>query len=127
MTDQTLSRLYHCVYKLDYHLALITKYRRKCMTRIMLERLGILCRYVAAKWECGGVEPNGISPYSADVMGCRAGLAPPTMLRIPRAPRQGCRQSSAAFPLRGGTGSGRDRNDLRRPAARPYFATRPML
>ena len=100
MTDQTLSRLYHCVYKLDYHLALITKYRRKCMTRIMLERLGILCRYVAAKWECGGVEPNGISPYSADVMGCRAGLAPPATPGIPATLRIARMPAGQARPYR---------------------------
>ena len=30
-------------------------------------------------------------PGFADVMDCRAGLAPPTTLRIPQTPRHGCR------------------------------------
>lgn len=42
---------YHCVYKLKYHLVLVTKYRRKCFTAEMLDRLEILCRELCSKWE----------------------------------------------------------------------------
>ena len=34
-----LSKLYHCVYALRYHLVVVTKYRRQCLTAAMLERL----------------------------------------------------------------------------------------
>lgn len=42
---------YHCVYKLKYHLVLVTKYRRKCFTAPMLDRLEEICRDLCAKWE----------------------------------------------------------------------------
>jgi putative transposase len=32
-------RLYHCAYALNYHLVLVTKYRRKCITASILQRL----------------------------------------------------------------------------------------
>ena len=32
------SKLYHCVYALHYHLVMVTKYRRKCLTAPMLAR-----------------------------------------------------------------------------------------
>ena len=32
------SKLYHCVYALHYHLVMVTKYRRKCITAPMLAR-----------------------------------------------------------------------------------------
>lgn len=42
---------YHCVYKLKYHLVLVTKYRRKCFTSQMLDRLEVICRELCGKWE----------------------------------------------------------------------------
>lgn len=41
---------YHCVYKLKYHLVLVTKYRRKCFTQAMLQRLEVICQEQCAKW-----------------------------------------------------------------------------
>lgn len=41
----------HCVYKLKYHLVLVTKYRRRCFTGAMLARLEVLCRELCAKWD----------------------------------------------------------------------------
>ena len=56
---QDLKTLYHCVYSLQYHLVLVTKYRRKClseeMRRRLLEIFGELCK----KWECELKECNG--------------------------------------------------------------------
>lgn len=42
---------YHCVYKLKYHLVLVTKYRRRCFTAPMLDRLEEICRDLCQKWE----------------------------------------------------------------------------
>ena len=42
---------YHCVYDLKYHLVLVTKYRRKCFSAVMLTRLEEICREQCAKWE----------------------------------------------------------------------------
>ncbi|MGE4269487.1 MAG: IS200/IS605 family transposase [Acidithiobacillus sp.] len=59
MTTQKLSILHHCVYNLTYHLVLVTKYRRRCMTGAMLDRLEAICRSTALKWECEVLEFNG--------------------------------------------------------------------
>ncbi|MFZ5615412.1 MAG: IS200/IS605 family transposase [Pseudomonadota bacterium] len=59
MTMQTLSTLHHCVYNLNYHLVLVTKYRRRCMNSPMLDRLEAICRSTAAKWECEVLKFNG--------------------------------------------------------------------
>lgn len=50
---------YHCVYKLKYHLVLVTKYRRTCFTGDMLERLETICRDVCAMWDVGLDEFGG--------------------------------------------------------------------
>ncbi|WP_366516330.1 IS200/IS605 family transposase [unidentified bacterial endosymbiont] len=42
---------YHCVYKLKYHLVLVTKYRRPCLTRAMLQRLQQMCSELLQKWD----------------------------------------------------------------------------
>ena len=50
---------YHCVYKLTYHLVLVTKYRRKCFTGAMLDRLEEFITDLCQKWEVGLLEFNG--------------------------------------------------------------------
>ncbi|MHB8252262.1 MAG: IS200/IS605 family transposase [Acidiferrobacter sp.] len=64
MTMQTLRALHHGVYNLNYHLVLVTKYRRKCMTGPMLDRLEVLCRSTAAKGECEVMEFNGEADHA---------------------------------------------------------------
>ena len=49
----------HCVYNLKYHLVLVTKYRKKCLTKEMLERLESLVSHICKKWEVGLVEFGG--------------------------------------------------------------------
>ena len=50
---------WHCVYQLKYHLVLVTKYRRKCFTKSMLERLEVLCQEQCQKWDIDCVEFGG--------------------------------------------------------------------
>ena len=50
---------YHCVYKLTYHLVLVTKYRRKCFTNEMLNRLEEIVRKNCTDWEIDLLEFNG--------------------------------------------------------------------
>lgn len=50
---------YHCVYKLTYHLVLVTKYRRKCFTNEMLNRLEEITRKNCQDWEIDLLEFNG--------------------------------------------------------------------
>ena len=57
------SKLYHCVYALHYHLVLVTKYRRKCITAPMLDRF---CEIATARCEGWGgklIEMNGESDH----------------------------------------------------------------
>ena len=49
----------HCVYKLTYHLVLVTKYRRKCFTNEMLNRLEEIVRKNCQDWEIDLLEFNG--------------------------------------------------------------------
>lgn len=59
MKKQEINYLYHCVYNLHYHLVVVTKYRRKCITAAMLKRLKIICTELTEKWGCELVEFNG--------------------------------------------------------------------
>ena len=59
MEKQPLTQPYHCVFRLQYHLVLVTKYRRKCITALMLERLEEITRSTVAKWGGEVLEFNG--------------------------------------------------------------------
>lgn len=50
---------YHCVYNLNYHLVLVTKYRRKCFTKNILERLEQICHNNCAQWNIDLLEFGG--------------------------------------------------------------------
>jgi REP-associated tyrosine transposase len=59
MTNQELSSLHHCVFSLNYHLVLVTKYRRKAITKEMLTRLNEIFDETLNKWDCKLIEFNG--------------------------------------------------------------------
>jgi len=61
--QQDVNRLYHCVYSLNYHLVLCTKYRRKCITKPMLVRLREVFNQTLKKWDGLLVEFNGESDH----------------------------------------------------------------
>ena len=50
---------YRCVYKLTYHLVLVTKYRKKCLSNEMLNRLEEIVKKNCADWEIDLLEFNG--------------------------------------------------------------------
>lgn len=50
---------WHCVYNLKYHLVLVTKYRRKCFTAAILDRLNIICREQCENWGAELLEFGG--------------------------------------------------------------------
>lgn len=56
---QELKALYHCVYRLHYHLVLTTKYRRKAISLEMMNRLREIFTETLQKWECELIEFNG--------------------------------------------------------------------
>ena len=63
MKKQTFKHLNHCVFNLNYHLVLVTKYRRKCITAPMLARLKTICEALLEKWQGELLEFNGESDH----------------------------------------------------------------
>jgi putative transposase len=59
MAKQQLQSLHHCVFLLQFHLVLVTKYRRKVITKEMIERLGEIFGETLGKWRCELMEFNG--------------------------------------------------------------------
>jgi len=59
MAKQQLQSLHHCVFSLHFHLVLVTKYRRKAITRQMLERLRVIIQKTLEKWSSELMEFNG--------------------------------------------------------------------
>ena len=54
-----ISKLHHCVYSLNYHLVLVTKYRRKCLTAPMLAEFEVQAKERCAAWGGRLIEANG--------------------------------------------------------------------
>lgn len=60
MTGQAqISKLNHCAYALHYHLVLVTKYRRSCITGPMLARLRDIAEARCHGWGGALLEMNG--------------------------------------------------------------------
>lgn len=59
MENQELNSLYHSTYSLKFHLVLVTKYRRKVITKDILTRLKELFSDQLIRWECDLIEFNG--------------------------------------------------------------------
>jgi putative transposase len=55
----TLKRGYRNVYDLNIHLVLVTKYRKKIITKAILSRLREIFESTCQKWRCELVEFNG--------------------------------------------------------------------
>lgn len=52
-------KLHHCTFALSYHFVFVTKYRRRCLTGVMLDRLRSIVRELCASWGGELVEFNG--------------------------------------------------------------------
>ena len=63
MDIQELRTLYHCTYSANYHLALVTKHRRKCISPEMLVRLKEISTRIISTWEGELLEFNGESDH----------------------------------------------------------------
>jgi putative transposase len=59
MAKQSLKTLHHCTFNLNYHLVLVTKFRRKCITKPMLIKLNEICAELINKWDSELLEFNG--------------------------------------------------------------------
>lgn len=76
MKKQQIKQLYHCTFNLNYHLVIVTKYRRKCITSKMLSRLKSICESLANKWECELLEFNGEADHLHLLLGLNPKVAP---------------------------------------------------
>lgn len=76
MSKTTANTLHHCVFNLNVHLVLVTKYRRRCMTDAMLERLREICVDLAAKCGCTVVEFNGEADHVHLLLALTPRIAP---------------------------------------------------
>jgi putative transposase len=63
MKTQELTKLYHCVYCLDYHLVIVTKYRRRGLTAEMRVRAREIFEATLTKWGRELLEANGKSDH----------------------------------------------------------------
>lgn len=59
MSRQAFKTLYHCTYALQYHLVVVTKYRRRCLTAPMLDQLREICEKQLELKEGALLEFNG--------------------------------------------------------------------
>ena len=58
-TKTTLNALSHSVYNLNYHLVIVTKYRRKVITQPILADLQEIFSNICVSWRCELLEFNG--------------------------------------------------------------------
>ncbi|MEJ1517928.1 IS200/IS605 family transposase [Bacillus cereus] len=49
----------HALYKLSYHLVVVTKYRHKCINENMMKRLKEIAEDLFSGWNCEIIEMNG--------------------------------------------------------------------
>ena len=65
---------YHCVYSLTYHLVLVTKYRKKCLTKEQLDSLKEICEELAKKWACEVLEFGGEDDHIHLLLSCHPAM-----------------------------------------------------
>ena len=59
MSKNNLRSHYHCVYNMQYHLVLVTKYRKKCFNKEILNHLEDISNNICEKWSCKLLEFGG--------------------------------------------------------------------
>lgn len=69
-------KLYHCSYSLSYHFVFVTKYRRKCFTGEMLERLKEVVAKLCEDWSAELIEMNGEQDHVHLLLGLNPKCAP---------------------------------------------------
>jgi putative transposase len=63
MKNQVLNTLNHSVFSLQYYLVFVAKYRHKCISPAMLERLREIFRDTVKNWNGELIEFNGESDH----------------------------------------------------------------
>lgn len=59
IAEHRLKALHHCQYSINYHLVLVTKYRKRCINEEILKKLGQIFKKLCEQWECELKEFNG--------------------------------------------------------------------
>jgi len=72
----TYSKHFHSVFKLTYHLILVTKYRRKCITKEILLRLEIITQNLCNTWRAKLIEFNGEQDHVHLLIELHPGIKP---------------------------------------------------
>lgn len=68
------------MYQLKYHLVLVTKYRRKCLTAPMRERLKSICTSICQKWGVTLSEFGGEDDHVHLLLDMHPNLTPSTFI-----------------------------------------------
>jgi putative transposase len=76
MKKLQIKYLNHCVFNLYYHLVIVTKYRRKCITAPMLAKLKLICDQLTKKWGGELVEFNGEADHLHLLLALNPKVAP---------------------------------------------------
>ena len=71
---------YHCVYDMKYHLVLVTKYRHKCFTSGMLDRIEEIMRGVCERWEVELLEFGGEADHVHLLLGLNPTVQPSKLI-----------------------------------------------
>jgi putative transposase len=74
-----VNKLYHCSYTLSYHFVFVTKYRRKCLSAAMLDRLREVVLKLCADWQAELFEINGEADHLHLLLGLNPKCAPSTV------------------------------------------------
>lgn len=76
MEKHPLNALHHCQYSINFHLVLVTKYRKKCIDAKIMHELEAIFRRLCAKWDCDLMEFNGESDHVHMLLGLTPRVQP---------------------------------------------------
>ena len=74
MGNVKLKSHFHCVYNLQFHLVLVTKFRRKCFTPEILTFLKETSEELCQKWDCDVVEFGGEEDHIHLLISCHPSM-----------------------------------------------------
>ncbi len=80
MSRAKLKSHHHCVFDLNYHLVLVTKYRRKCLNEAALIRLEAIFSSLCEKWEIDLVAFNGEDDHVHLLLNLHPNVAPSVLI-----------------------------------------------
>jgi putative transposase len=71
-----MEKLYHCVFDINAHLVIVTKYRKKVITSAMLRRLEVILRETCELWGCTVDELGGEADHVHLLLSLPPSVAP---------------------------------------------------